>query len=118
MRPARFLLLVATISVGLALIVKAAQVSLTPEFWAWLTVAADRLVASAGVGVLLVSTSILVLLSASAAAWDLAQRGDVPDAHGSEPEPLHLSHTDSSLMDDYNSILPIESKQDSGPKAA
>lgn len=41
-------LLAAGILVAIVAIVKAAQVSLTPEFWNWLAVAVPRLVASHG----------------------------------------------------------------------
>lgn len=78
---ARDLLLVGTICAGSALVVKAAQVSLTPEFWGWLAVAVDRLLASSGVGVLLLVTAVLFLLSLAARAWEVASRAP----HQNEP---------------------------------
>jgi hypothetical protein len=71
----RRLLLVLTVSLGLATIVKAAQVSLTPETWAALVTIGERLLASAGFAFLLVGTACAFLLACAAAAWERAERG-------------------------------------------
>ena len=68
------LLLVMTVSLGLATIIKAAQVSLTPETWAALLTVGERLLASSGFAFLLVATACLFLLSCAAAAWERAER--------------------------------------------
>ena len=70
------LFLLLAICLGLATIVKAAQVALTPETWAALVTVGERLLASSGFGFLLASTACLFLLSCSAAAWERAGRGD------------------------------------------
>jgi len=67
-------LLFGTIVSGLALIVKAARISLTPEFWDWLVNAGVALLRSDTVGFLFVGTAILFLLSLCAAAWERAER--------------------------------------------
>ena len=69
------LFLLLTISFGLATIVKAAQVSLTPETWAALVTIGERLLASSGFAFLLVGTACAFLLSCAAAAWERAERG-------------------------------------------
>ncbi|HQN09902.1 MAG TPA: hypothetical protein PK569_20235 [Thermoanaerobaculia bacterium] len=71
----RRLLLVLTVSLGLATIVKAAQVALTPETWAALVTVGERLMASSGFAFLLVGTVCAFLLSCAAAAWERAERG-------------------------------------------
>jgi hypothetical protein len=76
----RQLALLATITLGACTIVKAAQVSLTPETWAALVTVGERLLASSGFGFLLVGTACAFLLSCAAAAWERAERGDERDA--------------------------------------
>ncbi len=71
----RRLLLVLTVSLGLATIVKAAQVALTPETWAALVTVGERLMASSGFAFLLVGTACAFLLSCAATAWKRAERG-------------------------------------------
>lgn len=67
-------LLAAFLIVGFALFVKMLQVSVTSEFWDWLTVAADLLLESAGVKVLVIALGFLFCLSLIALAWDKAER--------------------------------------------
>ena len=69
------LFLLLTICLGLCTIVKAAQVSLTPETWAALVTIGERLLASSGFAFLLVGTACAFLLSCAAAAWERAERG-------------------------------------------
>lgn len=66
--------LICTISLGLATIVKTAQVALTPDLYAALAGACTRLLASSGFGFLVAATACVWLLALSAAAWDRAQR--------------------------------------------
>lgn len=70
------LALLATICLGLATIVKAARVSLTPETWAALVTVGERLLASSGFAFLLVGTACAFLLACAAAAWERAERGE------------------------------------------
>ena len=72
----RLLALLATISLGCATIVKAAQVALTPETWAALHNVGLRLLDSSGFAFLLVGTACAFLLSCAAAAWERAERGE------------------------------------------
>jgi hypothetical protein len=88
------LALLATICLGLATIVKAAQVALTPETWAALVTVGERLLASSGFGFLLAGTACAFLLSCAAAAWERAERGD---GHTSRP---YFPSDPSSLADD------------------
>jgi hypothetical protein len=67
---------VLTVCLGLATIVKAAQVALTPETWNVLAEIGTRLLASSGFGFLLVGTACAFLLSCAAAAWERAERGE------------------------------------------
>jgi len=69
----KLLALLATISLGCATIVKAAQVALTPEAWAVIRNSAERLMASSGFGFLVALTGIVFCLSLCAAAWGRAQ---------------------------------------------
>lgn len=71
---ARRSLLLAAIALGIVTIVKALQVSLTPEAWVVLTVAGRRLLESSGFGFLAALTGIAFLGSLSAAAWHRAER--------------------------------------------
>ena len=70
------LFLLLTICLGLATIVKAAQVALTPDAWDALVTIGERLLASSGFALLLVGTACAFLLSCAAAAWERAQRGE------------------------------------------
>ncbi|MDX9735941.1 MAG: hypothetical protein RBU36_17560 [Thermoanaerobaculia bacterium] len=72
----KHLALLATICLGLATIVKAAQVALTPDAWDALVTVGERLLASSGVAFLLVGTACAFLLSCAAAAWERAERGE------------------------------------------
>ena len=72
----KHLALLATICLGLATIVKAAQVALTPETWAALVTVGERLMASSGFAFLLVGTACAFLLACAAAAWERAERGE------------------------------------------
>lgn len=69
----RDVILGAFLILGFALFVKALQVSATPEFWAWLTVAADRLLASAGVKFLVFAVISLFCLSLIAASAERSE---------------------------------------------
>lgn len=66
--------LLAALSLGIATIVKALQVALTPEAWAVLRNSAERLMASSGFGFLVALTGIVFCLSLCAAAWERAER--------------------------------------------
>lgn len=66
--------LVLTIALGIAAIVKAAQVALTPDFYAALADAGTRLLASSGFGFLVAGAGCVFCLSLCAAAWERAQR--------------------------------------------
>ena len=90
----RQLALLATIALGACTIVKAAQVSLTPETWAALVTVGERLMASSGVAFLLVGTACAFLLSCAAAAWERAERGE---GHTSRP---YFPTDPSSFFDD------------------
>lgn len=72
----KLLALLATISLGAATIVKAAQVALTPETWAALVTVGERLLDSSGFAFLLVGTACAFLLACAAAAWERAERGE------------------------------------------
>lgn len=97
MRPKHYWLLVAC-SLGLAACVKAAQVALTPEFYAALADAGTRLLASSGFGFLVAGTGCVFCLSLCAAAWERAQRRY-------ERRTMPTGDT-SSLMDDSPAPLP------------
>ena len=71
----RLYLLTVALCLGLATIVKAAQVALTPETWAALVTVGERLLASSGFAFLLVGTACAFLLSCAAAARERAERG-------------------------------------------
>lgn len=66
--------LLAVILCGFLLLTKAAQVSLTPEFWAWLAAAGPALMASDGVRFLVVTFIFVSLLSLVIAGFDTANR--------------------------------------------
>lgn len=70
----RQLALVAFTGAALTLIAKVAQVSLTPEFYQWLSVAGQALVQSAAVKFLVVSVVLLWCLSLLALAWERMDR--------------------------------------------
>lgn len=75
----RDVLLAAAILCGLVLATKAAQVSVTPEFWDWLATAGPALAQNAGVRVLVAVfglCSVAWLVSVAVDAWkaDRAQR--------------------------------------------
>lgn len=120
MRMKHYWLLVAC-SLGLAAIVKAAQVALTPEFYAALADAGTRLLASSGFGFLAAGAGCVFCLSLCAAAWERAQRRY-------ERRTMPTGDT-SSLMDDSPAPLPETwrapcgevvkfTPSDRGPKAA
>ena len=94
----RSYLLVLTISLGLAACVKAAQVALTPEFYAALADAGTRLLASSGFGFLAAGAGCVFCLSLCAAAWERATRRY-------ERRTMPTGDT-SSLMDDSPAPLP------------
>lgn len=91
---------VLTVCLGLATIVKAAQVALTPETWAALVTVGERLLASSGFGFLLVATTCLFLLSCAAAAWERAERRDETPTRGRDLSRALFQGDPSSLVDD------------------
>ena len=67
------LFLLLTICLGACTIVKAAQVSLTPETWAALVTVGERLLGSSGFGFLLLSATMAFALYCSVKAFDRAR---------------------------------------------
>lgn len=94
------LALLATICLGACTIVKAAQVALTPETWAALVTAGERLLESSGFAFLLVGTACAFLLSCAAAAWERAERGGSHAPRAKVPARPYFPSDPSSLADD------------------
>lgn len=107
-------LLAAFLILGFALIVKGLQVAVTDEFWAWLTVAADRLLASAGVKVLVFCIGVLFCLSLIAASWERSEarhaRWEAEQARARALREEQIRSTDAreSLTDPLDSNEPID----------
>jgi len=74
MSPVRQLLWLVTVCASLALIVLAAQISLTPEVLESLYSLAGRIIDHLAVKLLLVGTGVLFLLSLCVAAWERSER--------------------------------------------
>lgn len=70
----RDVLLAAVILCGLVLATKAAQVSVTPEFWAWIATAVPALAQSAGVRVLVAAFALLSFASFLASGFEARSR--------------------------------------------
>ena len=118
----RDVLLGAVILCGLVLATKAAQVSLTPEFWAWLSVAGKALVQSSAVKFLVIATVLLWGLSMVALAWERMEREHerrtTERAARREAERLERAGHVRSLRVREEIDEAIRNRHDRGPRAA
>ena len=98
---------------GLVLLAKAAQVSLTLEFWTWLETAGRALLESDSVRVLVIVAAFLFLLSLVAAGFDTAaRRRERWEAERARQRALREESIRQSLADEFNE------PQNRGPRAA
>lgn len=114
MTPARQLALIGVVSLSLAGIVKAAQVSLTPESLAALALIGRAVIGNVVVQALFITAGFAVLLSFCVASWERSERRHAEHlARCAEWEAARRQSRGetSSLMDDSQTT-------DCGPRAA
>lgn len=109
----RDVLLAAVILCGLVLATEAAQVSVTPEFWAWIATAGPALAQNAAVKFLVVSFGLFSFASLLAAGFDArAKAGARRAAERARARAIREARARQALTDSFDSTT------DSGRPAA